>query len=102
MKKWIAVVLTVGVLAGCNQSDGKEYLGVWKKVNGRGPDTVSVERNGERFIVANTGIFGKPERHPAELKDGALLVHWDELSADTLVIDKKSGHLIGSTFELAR
>ncbi|PMS15607.1 hypothetical protein C0Z18_26700 [Trinickia dabaoshanensis] len=100
MKKWLAVLLTVSVLAACNKNDGKEYLGVWKKVRGRGPDVVTVQRNGDQFIVSNGGFF--PGKHPAELKNDALVIHWDEMSADLFVIDKKTGHLVGGAMELAR
>ncbi len=112
MKTILLLTLPVLMLAGCNDRSGGEYLGKWTRqiinrhqtlTQGERVDTIqdtlTVERNGEGFMLRSARVFtqGKeqptayPARNvPALLKDGQLQVSG---GLGAYVIDKSSGRL---------
>jgi hypothetical protein len=102
MRRLYSALTALMVLAACNDQSGAEYLGKWEAVHhNRYP--CLVERNGDAFIVRilGQGMDGT-QSVPATLKDGALLIQ-SEMGTMSIVIDKKSGHLLigGDEFQKA-
>jgi hypothetical protein len=88
------------VLAGCGGPSGSEYLGKWERARDLGfgtsvKDALSIERNGDGFIIRKSLIAGgttsTPYNTPAVLKDNQLQIAGGLAS---YTIDKASGHLI--------
>lgn len=103
----IVCVLLLTV-AGCNKDSGAEYVGNWKKMSGRGPETRIVEKHGDVFVIRQSSFHNaflgqkdQLEQVPAMLKDGALQIETG-MGAETLVIDKTTGHLLASGAEYER
>jgi hypothetical protein len=98
---WLACAALLAVAA-CNDDKGAEYLGKWEAVHhNRYP--CQIERNGEAFIVRQLGSGSDGTQSvPAILKDGGLVIQ-GPMGNMTLVIDKKSGHLLigGDEFQKA-
>lgn len=101
-----AVIGLATLLAGCGNSSGDEYVGTWKKLSGRGPESRTIERRDAVFVVKQPCFGfacapGSVIQKPALLKDGVLQVQ-GELE-EKLVFDKSSGHLLldGAEYERA-
>ncbi|KGX19482.1 MULTISPECIES: hypothetical protein [Burkholderia] len=109
MKKLAMQVAVIGlatVLAGCGNSSGDEYVGTWKKLSGRGPESRTIEKRDAVFVIKQpcfgfTCVPGSVTQKPAILKDGVLQVQGE--FAEKLVFDKSSGHLLldGAEYERA-
>ena len=100
--RMIALLL---LMAGCSSDGGKEFLGKWVNVKSE-KRTVEIVRNGDSFIIRNTGpsfIDGKMQTKniPATLKDGTLQIQTD-FGTSTLAVDKSTGHLTNGETEYRR
>lgn len=101
-----AMIGLASILAGCGNGTGDEYIGTWKKLSGRGPESRTIERRDSVFVVKQpcfgfVCVPGSVVQKPAILKDGVLQVQ-GELE-EKLVFDKSSGHLLldGAEYERA-
>ncbi|MCY0853101.1 hypothetical protein [Cupriavidus sp. D39] len=103
MKRLLGSALIIlGVLAGCGNNSGSEYLGKWVNLKSE-KRFLEIERNGDSFMVRNTGpsfIDGKPETKniPATYANGVLKVSMG-MGDITLAIDKASGNLTDGSVE---
>ncbi|WP_454875309.1 hypothetical protein [Paraburkholderia xenovorans] len=100
----IAIGLTLSVatvvIAG---EPGSEFVGKWKKVAGRGPDTEVIERHGDVFLIKSPKLLmpTETEQTSAQLQDGWLEIA-GELGGRTLHIDQADGHLLTKHGEYTR
>lgn len=100
----IAIGLTLSVTTvGVAGEPGSEFVGKWKKVAGRGPDTEVIERHGDVFVIKSPKLLmpTETEQTSAQLRDGSLEIAGD-LGRRTLHVDRTDGHLITTHGEYTR
>ncbi|CAE6754535.1 hypothetical protein [Paraburkholderia aspalathi] len=86
-----ALMVSVAAVA---QDTGSQFIGTWKKVHGRGPDTEVIERHGDFFVIKSPKLLmpTETEQTSARLKDGALEIQ-DELGNRAIRVDASNGHM---------
>ena len=94
----IATILTMTTLTACHKREA-QFVGQWQKINGDGPPTCEITKNGEQYFVKNPadGNMG------AVFKDGRLLIGGGVI---TITYIQQSDHVTvtgtGSTNEYTR
>ncbi|MFX1740009.1 hypothetical protein PXJ20_32020 [Paraburkholderia sp. A1RI_3L] len=96
----VALSSTTVAVAG---DPGSEFVGKWKKVSGRGPDTEVIERHGDVFVIKAPKLLmpTETEQTSALLRDGSLEIA-GELGNRSLHIDRSDGHLFTTHGEYVR
>ena len=94
----IATILTLTTLTACHKREA-QFVGQWQKIDGDGPPTCEITKNGEQYSLKNPvdGNIG------AAFKDGKLIVGGGIIA---IAYIQQSDHIIvtgtGSTNEYAR
>lgn len=102
--KLVAIGLTLSMTTVAVAGDpGSEFVGEWKKIGGRGPDTAVIERHGDVFLIKSPKLLmlTETEQTSALLREGSLEVS-GELGNRSLHIDRSDGHLFTAHGEYIR
>ncbi|TCG01095.1 hypothetical protein BZM26_10125 [Paraburkholderia strydomiana] len=102
--KLVAIGLALSVTTVAVARDpGSDFVGKWKKVGGRGPDTEVIERHGDVFLIKSPKLLmpTETEQTSASLREGALEIA-GELGNRSLHIDRSDGHLFTTHGEYIR
>lgn len=82
---------------------GSKFIGTWKKINGRGPDTEGIERRGDFYVISAPKFLmpTESEQTTAQLRDGILKVN-GELGRSVIHVNLTSGHMFTTHGEYVR
>ena len=82
MKCSKAVVMGVlGMFLACGAGEAlsaEPFVGTWKKVGGRGPESEVIERHGDLFVIKAPRLMmpGETDETPAKLRNSRLMCAW--------------------------
>jgi hypothetical protein len=107
-----ATIVVVALMQfGCGEHDGDQYIGKWRRVNGRDYNEIVISRNGSghdlyvsheenNYDDVGNKVGTITRRRPATVVDGKIIVSAEIQYAMT--IDESNGHLVTPASEFER